>query len=96
MTVTAIGQADEASKTIGENVRSAAVDEFGVSDGEKAKIARDKVGAENARIAASDDQSRRGKVALASNVTRAPTVPIEQNTTGEQYSVAALEGKVRA
>ena len=96
MTVTTIDQTDDAAKTIGGNVRSAAVDEFGVSDGEKAKLARDKVGAENARMAASDDQTRRGKAALASNVTRAPTVPIEQQTTGENYSVAALEGKVRA
>ena len=96
MTVTAIGQADEAAKTIGGNVRSAAVDEFGVSDGEKAKIARDKVGAENARMDASDAANQRGKVALAKNVTRPPTVPIEQQTTGESYSVAALEGKVRA
>lgn len=100
MTAPIKGITDEArEEAISKNL-SAATDAFGVTDGEKAYAARNKVRDQGARdqaaFDASETQRRRGASPAAAKLTRTPTEPFAQQTTGESFSPQQLAGKVQA
>lgn len=91
---------DEAREQAIDKNLNAATDAFGVTDGEKASMARDKVRDTNVRdeqrfTDAADGQRRRVSP-QAAKLVRAPVEPIQQPTTGEQFSPNQLSGKIQA
>ena len=100
MTAPIKGITDDARDQAIDHNLSAATDEFGVSDGQKAFDARNKVGDQNrrdeTRFTDTADDQRRRVTPHAAKLVRPPIEPVQHATTGESFSPNQLAGKIQA